>query len=140
MTRIDPQGALSTLLRSELAAVRERGRPAGAAVGEAPSAGGASALAAAVAQRVNALAAADPDRRRKAVRIFLETVFLQELGAGLLNDPTFPTMVDAVQARLAGDAQLAAASQALADVLLKEAGQCPALTTTCPSPPACPGA
>jgi hypothetical protein len=50
-----------------------------------------------IADRVRALDPADPDRGRKAFRIFLESVLLAELGEELINDPGFYQLVDQVQ-------------------------------------------
>jgi hypothetical protein len=45
-------------------------------------------------------------------------VLLYELGAQLVQDPSFGDMVDAVQAQMQGDAQLAAAVDQLGAFLL----------------------
>lgn len=70
------------------------------------------------AQRIAALDPADPDRRRKAVRVVLELELARTFGAGLLNDPAFPGMLDAVQEQMQADAQTASAVHALGDLLL----------------------
>ncbi|HET8744062.1 MAG TPA: hypothetical protein VFM98_00535, partial [Ramlibacter sp.] len=82
---------------------------------------GAGTVSRAVAQRIAALAPQDPQRARKAVRIYLEAELAREFGAKLLNDPQFPALVDAVQERMEGDAEMARAVEALARLLL--AGQ-----------------
>jgi hypothetical protein len=74
--------------------------------------------AAIMAQRLAAIAPEDPERRQKAVRIYLESELAHEFGAAVLNDPAFPQMVDAVQQQMQEDAQTAAAVQALGDLLL----------------------
>jgi hypothetical protein len=71
-----------------------------------------------MARRLEAIPAADPDRRRKAVRVYLECELAREFGAPLLNDPQFPQMLDAVQEQMQQDAQVAAAVHALGDLLL----------------------
>ena len=71
-----------------------------------------------MAQRLAAIAPEDPERRQKAVRIYIESELAREFGAGLLNDPAFPQMVDAVLQQMQDDAQTAAAVQALGDLLL----------------------
>ena len=71
-----------------------------------------------MAQRLQAIDRTDPDRRRKAVRVVLEVELARAFGTGLLNDPEFPQMVDAVQDQMQGDSQTAAAVHALGDLLL----------------------
>jgi hypothetical protein len=119
MTTIDPHQRLAAL-QSQLAALRDRARvrsePA-AQTGAAhqqpvPVAGSA------MAQRLQAIADYDPERRQKAVRVYLESELVREFGDGLLNDPVFPRMVEAVQQQMQADAPTAAAVQALGDVLL----------------------
>lgn len=120
MTSIDPGQRLAAAVRSEVAAVRERtsaqGPPA-TAKPSAPQQSG-STLGGALAQRIGAIARDDPQRKQKAFRVFLETALLQELGAGLIHDASFALMVEAVQLRMQGDAQLASAAQELARYLL----------------------
>jgi hypothetical protein len=70
------------------------------------------------ARRISALDPADPDRRRKAVRVVLELELARTFGASLLNDPAFPGLLDAVQAQMQADAQTASAVHALGDLLL----------------------
>jgi hypothetical protein len=71
-----------------------------------------------IAERVRALDPADPDRGRKAFRIFLESVLLAELGEELINDHGFYDLVDRVQRTMEASPQLAAAmSKAVARLL-----------------------
>ena len=60
----------------------------------------------------------DPHRRQKAVRLFLQAELVREFGDGMLNDPQFGTMLDAVQGQMAQDEMTAAAVSALGDLLL----------------------
>lgn len=71
-----------------------------------------------VLQRVQALDPGDPDRRRKAVRIYLESELAREFGQSLLNDADFPRMLDSIERQMQEDAQLAAAVHAAGDLLL----------------------
>jgi hypothetical protein len=71
-----------------------------------------------IARRVQAIDPGDPDRRRKAFRVFLESVLLAELGEALINDPGFYQLVDQVQSRMQTDADLARAMDEAADLLL----------------------
>ncbi len=69
-------------------------------------------------QRVKALDPDDPNRGRKAFRIFLESVLLAEFGETLINDPTFYQMVDDIQQVMEGDSRIAdAISKAVANLL-----------------------
>ncbi|NHZ89932.1 hypothetical protein F2P45_13050 [Massilia sp. CCM 8733] len=68
-------------------------------------------------QRVAALDQADPERGRKAFRIFLESVLLAEFGEALINDPAFYAMVDQVQLTMEDDPQIAGAIAQAAESL-----------------------
>lgn len=71
-----------------------------------------------IAERVHALDPADPERGRKAFRIFLESVLLAELGEELINDHAFYELVDRVQRTMEASPQIAAAvSKAVARLL-----------------------
>lgn len=119
VSTIDPRQPLTAALRTQLADVRERARArARSAAATAKTDAAMPGAAAAMAQRIAAIGRADPDRRRKAVRIFLETELAREFGAGLLNDPVFPEMLDAVQQQMQDDGQAAAAVHALGELLL----------------------
>ena len=117
VTTIDPRMQLAAALQAQLAAVRDRARVpqrARAAGAAAPP----GAQAAGLAQRIVAIDRGDPDRRRKAVRVYLESELAREFGAGLLNDPSLPQLLDAVQQRMQEDAAIAAAVEAVGDLLL----------------------
>lgn len=117
MTTIDPNQRLAAAVHGEVQAFRaRRGQAAPAPAARQTAAH--SGVRALVAQRVHALDRDDPRRKHKAVRIFLESVLLYELGAQLVTDPTFTDMVDAVQAQMQGDPQLAAAVDQLGAFLL----------------------
>lgn len=75
-----------------------------------------------IVQRVARLSQDDPERRRKAMRIFLESVLLQEFGIGLVEDTGFQTLVDQVFAQMNADTSLHAAMQEAADALLAQSG------------------
>ena len=118
MTVIDPSQRLASLLRSHVSVFQQQ--VAAQRKTEQKSAQGrpSSDLAGVVAQRIHAIGAEDPDRKRKAFRIFLESVLLHELGPNLIQDPSFPAMVDAVQQQMEADRGLASAAEELAGVLL----------------------
>jgi hypothetical protein len=114
VTTIDPRHSVLSALQMRLGtlASRSRGaRPAGSAAAR-------QASQTFMAQRLQAIDRTDPDRRRKAVRVVLELELARAFGTGLLNDPGFPQMVDAVQDQMQGDGQAAAAVHALGDLLL----------------------
>lgn len=74
-----------------------------------------------VALRVRALSPDDPQRQRKAFRLFLESVLMQEFGRDRLDDKGFDQMVDAVLQRMESDAELNAALHEAGNLLLAEA-------------------
>ena len=124
MNALDPTQQLAALIRVQVASLRRR--QSGGKAKSAPAPGPADSassqdLAAIVAQRIRAIPPDDPQRERKAFRLFLETVLAAELGVGLVNDPSFAVMVDHVQAQMESDPQLAQASLEAARVLLKTA-------------------
>lgn len=124
MTTIDPSRGAAAAAHAQLAATRDRGAARG---GERapPAAGGRSAggVSAALQRRIAAIRPDDPERPRKAVRIYLESELAREFGAGLLNDPALPALLEAVQQRMQEDEQTAGAVEALGRLLLS--GQAP---------------
>lgn len=74
-----------------------------------------------VALRVRSLAADDPQRQRKAFRLFLESVLMQAFGRDRLDDRGFDQMVDAVLQRMEDDPELHAALREAGDLLLADA-------------------
>lgn len=142
MTAVGPIPALTAYLRGQLQNLQ---RAPQAAAGQRPAAGNTAAaghtvagrsdesasqaprrvvqrppedLAGAIARRVAVIDRADPDRRRKALRVFLESLLLQEWGEQLLNDPGFHQLVDTVQAQMEASAELQPLMQEAADRLL----------------------
>jgi hypothetical protein len=122
MTNIDPSQRLAAAVRAQLAARRERSAArAGGAQRTGGAQRGAYTVSKAMAQRIAAIAPECPERPRTAVRIYLEAELARAFGAGVLNDPEFPALLDAVQQRLQEDAHTAGAIEALGKLLL--AGQ-----------------
>lgn len=124
MDALDPANQLAALIRVQVAQLRKRQGGSRAPSAPAASSGEAAEskdLAAVVADRIRAIPRDDPERERKAFRLFLETVLVSELGAAVANDPSFTVMVDHVQQQMESDAQLAQASRDAARVLLKAA-------------------
>jgi hypothetical protein len=71
-----------------------------------------------VALRVRALSPNDPQRERKAFRLFLESVLVQSFGRDRLDDKGLEQMVDTVLQRMEGDPQLHAALREAGSLLL----------------------
>lgn len=125
MTRIDSAAQLAALIRQQIATSREavplRGRQPQTATGRAASKPGGqpgATVQATIAQRVAAIDPDDPDRPRKAFRVFLEAVLLSELGQHLADDPAFYQLVSDVQQQMQADPRLAAAIDRASAALL----------------------
>lgn len=112
MTTIDPHRRLAAALQ-QTSPAREKGRSK-----VEFSAAAHQAAADLMAQRLRSIDRSDPERRHKAVRIYLESELAREFGQGLLNDPSFAQMVDAVQSQMQEDAETAAAMEKVGDLLL----------------------
>lgn len=98
---------LVSVIQGQLAARRPATRkPAGqaAARGTRYAPGQLTAL---IEQRVRQIGADDPQRGRKAFRVFLEVVLLSHFGEALVADPKFFQLVDEVQGSLEADAACA---------------------------------
>lgn len=121
MTTIDPHQRLAAALRDHLSALGQRGESQRLTRGNSAAPGAERAArdsAQVMAQRIRSIAPADPDRRQKAVRVFLESEIAREFGADVLNDSAFPALLDAVQQQMQQDADTAAAVQALGELLV----------------------
>lgn len=142
MTTIGPAGDLAAYFRAQLAAVRpappaagdgrtvgvagSRAQPAGAQRAEAQPSAQREDFAGMLARRVAAIDRQDPDRRRKAFRVFLESLMLDEWGAHLINDPGFQQVVDSVQQQMQTQPGLGPLIDEAARRLLDAPGQVPA--------------
>jgi len=127
MTRIDANGQLAALIQRQLAALKSPGRLAQTASSPQTQAGGAEpttheSLASLIARRVRMIDPDDPQRGRKAFRVFLESVLLAELGKDLINDAAFYQMVDHIQFQMETDPQLGPAVREAAPLLLEGKG------------------
>ena len=71
-----------------------------------------------IAARVGALSPDDPQRQRKAFRIFLESILTQELGRVRIDEHRFNRMVDEVLERMEADESLSAAMLEAGGLLL----------------------
>lgn len=129
MTRIDGASGIAALIRAqalEQARLRQaqgQGEQARSAGGPAKEGSGDARVLAPLLRRLKGMDAADPDRRRKAFRMFMEATLVRELGDALQADPQFPALVDQVLQRMEDDPELQAASLEAADHLLAEAAR-----------------
>jgi hypothetical protein len=117
MTVVDPSSQLVRLLQRQITSA------AGSRAtmrGRSPAATTASSngLAMAAAERIRGIRADDPQRRSKALRVFLECVMQQAFGAQAVHDPSFGAMLDAVQQQMTDDPRISEAADALAKVLV----------------------
>lgn len=121
MTTIDPGSRLLAAAREQAAALRRAPAKPSAATAPganaAPLSGGVSSV---LAQRLRGIGPRDPDAPRTAVRLYLESELVREFGDGLLDDPAFSPMIDAVQAQMREDPQIAAAADALGRWLVQQ--------------------
>jgi len=69
-----------------------------------------------VRQRIMEIATDDPQRRRRALRILVETALLNEFGERLETDPAFHSMIEQVVTTMDDDASLRAG----VDLVLKD--------------------
>ncbi|SFD93302.1 hypothetical protein SAMN04489710_10970 [Paracidovorax konjaci] len=74
-----------------------------------------------MALRLSAIGDGDPDRRRKAFKIFLETTLVNEFGHVLRGSTDFDSLVDQVASQMFEDPTLRAACEVAADSLLSAA-------------------
>jgi hypothetical protein len=102
---------LVSVIRSQLAAHAPAGkaRAAGASnrlLGKKTAANtyGEENLGALIELRVRQIGRDDPQRGRKAFRVFLEVVLASHFGPSLINDPAFHQMVDDVQRAMEANA------------------------------------
>jgi hypothetical protein len=118
MTSIDNAGRFAGLFGARpRSAEPERISPSRVAGSGLSRTGGTVDSASLAASRIQALSPDDPQRRSKGLRIVLEAVLLQELGAAVANDLRFSDLVSAVQRDMQADSQIAAAANALVDAL-----------------------
>ena len=110
-TAIGSVAQLVAVIRSQLAPrvemspskVRTGARRTAAAEGDK-----ARQLASMLAQRMRSIARDDPQRGKKAFRVFLESILLSHFGQQMINDPQFYQLVDRVQQTMEDDPQLTA--------------------------------
>jgi len=117
---------LVSVIQSQLAARTPAGAPGrktdGNSGARAPAAGryARENLGALVELRVRQIGRDDPQRGRKAFRVFLEAVLLSHFGADMVNDPRFFQMVDDIQLVMEADAQCSELVASAIEQLLSE--------------------
>lgn len=125
MTTIDPSSQLLAAIRAQALAWRRRDVTRGGASGaeEPPttSAGGVQDWMAQVARSVVAIAPDDPQRQRRAFRIYLQAALARECGIRRVEDPGFQDLVDRVQSTMESDSQLRKAIDTAGRLLLETA-------------------
>lgn len=139
MSRITPGAGWDALLRAHLQALQEGGQraaanpEAGRSTLSQPTPSKPSAASPAsgpdaaqnpeqfLLAQVRAIHADDPDRRRKAFRIFMESVLKQEFGTYLQPSGDLGRLVDQVIAQMDEDPELNQAAMVAAELLLARA-------------------
>lgn len=124
MVRVDSAGRIAEIIRRQIELLQSRRAPPGEAAGGRRTAAADARQNTALgpqevaARRIRAIDPADPQRRRRAFRLFLESVLLAELGPSLINDAGFQQLVDQVEQSMAADPELARAMDAAGAQLL----------------------
>jgi hypothetical protein len=120
MTSINATAQIAALIRSQVASLRKPSSGSTATKSQAKQGKlhEERDIAGLIAQRVLVIDPDDPQRERKAFRIFLESVLLAELGGDLISDPGFYQMVEDVQLQMESDPELALAISQAAKLLL----------------------
>jgi hypothetical protein len=98
---------LVTVIRSELSKVATPLPRAAGTLAESPPRGARYAqprLPGLIASRIRQIGRDDPQRGRKAFRVFLEAVLLSSFGEQMVADPRFHQLVDDVQHAMEGQA------------------------------------
>ncbi|MRT00174.1 hypothetical protein GJQ57_16150 [Ralstonia pickettii] len=124
MSAIDPTSQLLAYIRTEAQNWRPEVARSGRAATPSPSANtprGSEDLLTRVAQAVVAIDPDDPQRKKKAFRVYLGSVLANELGLHLLNDPGFDDLVGRVQASMEHDPKLSVAMERAGQLLLETA-------------------
>jgi hypothetical protein len=125
MSTIDPASHLFAHIRAQALAWRRKSSGRGAAETaepeRSPTPGGAQDWLAQVAQGVAAIDRDDPQRQRKAFRVYLRAALAREIGIGHVDDQGFPELVERVLETMESDAQLKDAITAAGDMLLRVA-------------------
>ncbi len=126
MSTIDPSSPLLAQIRAQALAWRRRVAPRASDQPEEQVRDKAEKphdWLAQVARGVVAIGPDDPERRRKAFRVYLQAVLARECRITASDDPGFQDLVDRVQETMEADPRLRAAMTAAGDMLLRSAGR-----------------
>jgi hypothetical protein len=74
-----------------------------------------------LAAKVQAIGEDDPDRRRRAFRLFLEGIMASMFSPAAATEPAFGKLLDRTQGAMEDDAQLREAADQVGELLLQEA-------------------
>jgi hypothetical protein len=122
MTKIDSTGRFLLQMSEQISAVARRdGLAARSENKDAPRKAARQNLEQLILERVFAVDPADPDGRRKAFRLFLESVLAHELGPDLLTDAAYNQVVDKVHLTMDRNAALSSAMDKAGEFLLDAA-------------------
>jgi hypothetical protein len=124
MTNIDSTSRFLMGLQQQVSATVQRARVGKAAPARTGQKTGDTAVRdrqGLVLERIKAIPEDDPLRRRKAFRVYLESVLADELGMELLADPAYHGIVERVHAAMDGDSAIAASLEQAGDYLLRAA-------------------
>lgn len=109
MTTIDPTGRLLAYVRAQAPENGRKPALAGEKFTRNPEKDNLRASSdweIILAQKVAAISKDDPQPRRRAFRIYLELMLVQEFGTSLVNDHAFNALVDKVQTTMESDPNL----------------------------------
>lgn len=113
MTKIEATRQLANILKAQLhsvGATQNRENPAlvrKAKQTETHQTTSSEQLAQEITRRINGIDKHDTQRKKKAFRIFLESIFIAEFGEHLSQDPAFFQMVTDVQNQMESNSQVA---------------------------------
>ncbi|MFZ6876366.1 hypothetical protein ACO0LF_30280 [Undibacterium sp. Di27W] len=125
--KIESTGQLASIIRSQIDSMRKaskathttaHGVKKEVAKGKKTSPTKKEDLGDLIVKRVAGIPQEDPQRRKKAFRVFLESVLLDELGERLIADPRFFKMVEDIQNQMQADPELATMIEKVTDMLL----------------------
>ena len=72
-----------------------------------------------IRDKVSVIDRDDPDRRKKIIRIFIESVLYQEFGEGVIHDPRLYSLASEIQQSMEGDPLVLTKLNQLADELMQ---------------------
>ena len=125
-TAIGGVGQLVTIIRAQLAGKVApqpkpgQREPGAGKVGSAPARQAERDVGALIELRIRQIGRDDPQRGRKAVRVFLEAVLLSHLGEQMINDPQFYQLLDDTQAAMESEPSCAALIASAIEQLLSD--------------------